>query len=270
VSVDLGLRNKIALVTGSATGIGEAIARRLAAEGARLMVHGRPGQAEDAAAVARQINHESETDADVQLADLADPAACAALIDAVVARYGRIDILVNNAGISQRADLPATDATLFDKIFAVNLRAPLLLIRAALPHFRKQGGGRVLNIGSINAYCGEADLLAYSMSKGGLTTMTRNLADAHGQEGLRVNQINPGWVQTDTEYRAKAAEGLSPDWPTRIPPFHAPGGRIFRPDEIAHFAANFLGAQAELVNGTVFELEQFPLIGRIPVKTSGF
>jgi NAD(P)-dependent dehydrogenase (short-subunit alcohol dehydrogenase family) len=270
VSVDLGLRNKIALVTGSSSGIGEAIARRLAAEGARLMVHGRPGQAEAAAKVAHEINQESDTDADVQLADIADPAACAALIDAVIARYGRIDILVNNAGISLRADLAATDAALFDKIFAVNLRAPLLLIRAALPHFRIQGGGRVLNVGSINAYCGEAALLAYCMSKGGLTTMTRNLADAHGHEGLRVNQINPGWVLTDNEYRAKVAEGLSPNWPARIPRGHAPGGRIFRPDEIAHFAANFLGAQAELVNGTVFEIEQFPMIGRNPVKASGF
>ena len=270
MSVDLGLRNKIALVTGSVSGIGEAIARKLAAEGARLMVHGRPGQAEAAARVARAINNESETDADVQLADLADPAACAALIDAVIARYGRIDLLVNNAGISPRADLPATDAALFDKIFAVNLRAPLLLIRAALPHFRKQGGGRVLNIGSINAYCGEAALLAYSMSKGGLTTMTRNLADAHGQEGLRVNQLNPGWVLTDNEYRAKVDEGLGSEWPSRIPRQHAPAGRIFRPDEIAHFAANFLGAQAELVNGTVFDVEQFPLIGCNPMKADGF
>jgi NAD(P)-dependent dehydrogenase (short-subunit alcohol dehydrogenase family) len=229
VSVDLGLRNKIALVTGSVSGIGEAIARRLAAEGARLMVHGRPGQAEAAARVARAINNESETDADVQLADLADPAACAALIDAVIARYGRIDLLVNNAGISPRADLPATDAALFDKIFAVNLRAPLLLIRAALPHFRKQGGGRVLNIGSINAYCGEAALLAYSMSKGGLTTMTRNLADAHGQEGLRVNQLNPGWVLTDNEYRAKVDGRLGP----RVAEPHSPPARPGGP----HFSA---------------------------------
>ena len=206
----------------------------------------------------------------MELAELTDPAACDALIEDVIARHGRIDILVNNAGISLRADLAGTDAAFFDKIIAVNLRAPMLLIRAALPHFRKQGGGRVLNIGSINAYCGEAALLAYSVSKGGLMTMTRNLADTYGWEGIRVNQINPGWVLTDNEYRVKLAEGLSPDWPTQIPRGHAPGGRIFRPDEVAHFAVNFLGSQAELVNGTVFELEQFPLIGRNPVKAAGF
>jgi NAD(P)-dependent dehydrogenase (short-subunit alcohol dehydrogenase family) len=127
-----------------------------------------------------------------------------------------------------------------------------------------------LNIGSINAYCGEAALLAYSIAKGGMTTMTRNLADAHALEGLRINQINPGWVLTDNERRIKVAEGLSEDWPTKIPRAHAPAGRIFRPDEIAHFAVQFLGVQAELVNGAVVELEQFPVIGRNPVKASGF
>jgi NAD(P)-dependent dehydrogenase (short-subunit alcohol dehydrogenase family) len=100
--------------------------------------------------------------------------------------------------------------------------------------------------------------------------MTRNLADAHAAEGLRINQINPGWVLTENEHRIKVAEGLSEDWPSKIPRTHAPGGRIFRPDEIAHFAVQFLGVQAELVNGAVVEIEQFPVIGRNPVKASGF
>jgi NAD(P)-dependent dehydrogenase (short-subunit alcohol dehydrogenase family) len=127
-----------------------------------------------------------------------------------------------------------------------------------------------LNIGSINAYCGEASLLAYSISKGGLTTLTRNLADAHGREGLRVNQLNPGWVLTGNEYRTKLAEGLSAGWPRQLPREHAPGGRIFEPEEIAQFAAMFLSDEAELVNGSVVDLEQFPMIGRNPVKASGF
>jgi len=268
--MSLGLKNKVALVTGSATGIGEAIAGELGAHGARVMVHGRPGQAEQAAAVAKSLRQERECEAEVELAPLEDPEACAALIDAVIGRFGRIDLLVNNAAVMTRGDLAATDAALFDEILRVNLRAPLLLIRAALPHFRRQGGGRVLNIGSINAYCGEAALLAYSISKGGLTTLTRNLADAHGSEGLRVNQINPGWVLTDNEYRVKVAEGLSADWPQHIPREHAPGGRIFRPAEIAHFAVMFLSEHAALVNGSVIDLEQFPMVGRNPVKASGF
>ncbi len=266
---DLGLKNSIALVTGSASGIGEAIAQRLGAEGARVIVHGPAERAEEAEKVAREIC-EAGSEAVVKLAELTDADECARLIAAVVARFGRIDILVNNAGISPRGDLPATDAAFFDRVIAVNLRAPLLLIRAALPHFLKQGGGRVLNIGSINAYCGEAGLLAYSISKGGLTTLTRNLADAHGRDGLRINQINPGWVLTANEHALKIREGLSEDWFRQIPREHAPGGRIFQPEEVAHFAVQFLGTAGELVNGTVMELEQFPLIGRNPVKAAGF
>ena len=269
MSADLGLKDRTALVTGSASGIGEAIARRLAAEGARVIIHGPPGRGDDAEKVAGEIR-EAGGEAHVELAELTDAAECARLVAASIARLGRLHILVNNAGISPRGDLLATDAEFFDRVIAVNLRAPLLLIRAALPHFRKLGGGRVLNIGSINAYCGEAGLLAYSVSKGGLTTLTRNLADAHGREGLRVNQINPGWVLTANEHALKIREGLSEDWFHQIPREYAPGGRIFQPDEIAHFAVQFLGKQGELVNGTVMEIEQFPMIGRNPVKASGF
>jgi NAD(P)-dependent dehydrogenase (short-subunit alcohol dehydrogenase family) len=263
---DLGLQKKVALITGSASGIGEAIARRLGSEGATVAVHGRPEQREEAEAIAREIGGE----AFVEVADLEEPLACAQLVEAVVNRCGRIDILVNNAAVMTRGDLLSTDADFFDRIIAVNLRAPLLLIRSALPHFRKQGGGRVLNIGSVNSYCGEAPLLAYSISKGGLTTLTRNLADAHGREGIRVNQFNPGWVLTRHEYEIKIREGLSPDWPRQIPREHAPGGRIFDPAEIAHFAVAFLAESAALVNGSVVDLEQFPMVGRIPVKASGF
>ena len=265
-SGDLGLTGKVALVTGSASGIGEAIARRLAQEGARVVVHGRPSQIDDAGKIAREIGHE----AFVQMASLEQPDECARLVDTVVAHYGRLDILVNNAAICTRARLPETDAALFDQVIAVDVRAPLLLIRAALPHFRHQGGGRVLNIGSVNAYCGEAALVAYAIAKAGLMTMTRNLADAHGAEGIRINQLNPGWVLTPAEYAIKVREGLSKDWPTQIPREHAPAGRIFQPAEIAHFAVAFLAEPAALVNGSVVDLEQFPLVGRLPVKASGF
>jgi NAD(P)-dependent dehydrogenase (short-subunit alcohol dehydrogenase family) len=230
------------------------------------VVHGRPSQQQDAEKIASEIGN----NAAVQMASLEDPAECARLVEGVVARFGRIDILVNNAAICSRARLPQTDADLFDQVIAVDVRAPMLLIRAALPHFRNQGGGRVLNIGSVNAYCGEAALVAYAIAKGGLMTMTRNLADAHGAEGIRINQLNPGWVLTPAEYAIKVREGLSKDWPNQVPREHAPGGRIFQPAEIAHFAVAFLGEPAALVNGSVIDIEQFPMIGRLPVKESGF
>ena len=227
----------MALVTGSASGIGEAIARRLAAEGARVMIHGQPRQAQEAAAIVADAFAKRVATPTCDLADLEDPAACARLIEAVIAalrpaRHSR----QQRGGHPARRDSSATDAAFFDRAIAVNVRAPLLLIRAAWPHMRAQGGGRVLNIGSINAYCGEPVLLAYSISKGGLTTLTRNLADAHAREGLRINQINPGWVLTENEYqtqgRRRIERGLADADPARtgaVGTHLSPGGdRAFR------------------------------------------
>ena len=106
-------------------------------------------------------------------------------------------------------------------MIAINVRAPLLLIQAAVPHLKARAGC-VLNIGSINGYCGEANLLAYSISKGGLMTLSRNLADALGRDGVRVNHFNVGWVLTPNEYQVKIADGLPPDWPERVPQDQGP------------------------------------------------
>ena len=259
------LAGKVALVTGSTTGIGEAMARRFAREGARVMVHGL-----DRAEAEQVVSgiQAAGGDAACHLADLEDEAASPALIDATVNRFGALHILVNNAALTTRSDLETTDAATFDRILAVNLRAPLLLIRAALPHFRRAGGGAVLNIGSVNGYCGERNLLAYSISKGGLMTLSRNLADAHAAERIRVNHFNVGWVLTPNERALKVREGLPDDWPQHVPSAFAPSGRLLTPDEIAHFALAFLADDAGPVSGAVVELEQYPVIGRNPPKTA--
>ena len=256
------LQNKIALVTGSATGIGEAIARRFAHEGAQVMIHGREVERDAGETIARELNGA------FCAAQLENPDECAALIESVVQRFGGLDILVNNAATIPRSNLHTTDAELFDYTIAVNVRAPFLLIQNAWLHFQKRGGGRVLNIGSVNAYCGEANLMAYSVSKGALMTLTRNLADAHGAQGLRVNQINPGWVLTPNEYQTKIKDGLPENWPEIMPRSVVPGGRLIKPEEIAHFALMFMADDAALINGAVVELEQHPFIGRNPTKES--
>lgn len=271
------LTNKVALVTGSTTGIGEAIARRLALAGARVLVHGQDQK--EAEQVVRAIRAAGAADADhdiadhdiadYYIADLARPDECEALIAAAAARFGALNILVNNAARMTRSDLETTDADTFDRTIAVNLRAPLLLVRAALPHFRSAGGGAVLNIGSVNGYCGERTQLAYSISKGGLMTLSRNLADAHGTENIRVNHFNVGWVLTPNEYEMKRREGMPEDWPQRLPPSAAPSGRLLSPEEIAHFALLFVSDEGALVNGAVVDLEQYPMIGRNPTKAPG-
>ena len=259
------LNGKVALVTGSTTGIGEAIARRLARAGASVLVHGQ--QRDEAQSVVEAIRADGGN-ANYFLADLAQPGECEALIAAVVSRFGALNILVNNAAVMTRSDLETTDAETFDRTIAVNLRAPLLLTRAALPHLR-QAGGAVLNIGSVNGYCGEYNQLAYAISKGGLMTLSRNLADAHGPENVRVNHFNVGWVLTKSEYELKRREGLPEDWPERLPPNAAPSGRLLSPEEIAEFALLFVSDEGALVNGAVVDLEQYPMIGRNPRKILG-
>lgn len=257
---DALFEDDVILVTGSTTGIGRAIARRCAAEGARVMIHGRREEP------ARALSDELGDGGGYVIADLEDPESPARIIDAVLDRFGRIDGLVNNAALTTRSNLDTTTPETFDRILTVNLKAPLFLIQAALPPFRAQGGGVVLNIGSINALGGEPNLLPYSIAKGGLMTMTRNLSDAHAAEQIRVNQLNVGWTLTEGERQTKQEDGLPPDWESQLPERYAPSGRIFRPEEIAAHAAFWLSDAAGPVSGTVYEIEQYPMIGRNPDK----
>lgn len=258
------LRGLTAFVTGSTTGIGEHIATCFALEGARVAVHGPDGAGAEAAAAGIRGRG---GDAVPVSGDLGDPSVPPRLADRAIDLLGHLDILVNNAAAKTRTNLESTDAQAFDRIIAVNLRAPLLLVRAFLPHFRARRGGAVLNIGSVNAYCGERDLLAYSISKGGLMTLTRNLADAHAAEGIRVNQLNLGWVLTPGEDEIKRSEGFPPGWAGTLPTEVAPTGHLLHPDEVARLALAFVEPSAHRVSGAVVDIEQYPLIGRNPPKT---
>ena len=254
------LKDKVILVTGSTTGIGEGIVRICGKEGATVVVHGtREAAAKDLVAdLAKQ-----KIKASYVIAPLDDPAAPPKIIQHVIATHGRIDGLVNNAALMQRSNLETTDIAVFERVMTINLRAPLMLIREAYPHFKKQGEGRVINIGSINGYCGENNQLAYSMAKGAMITMTRNLADAYGHDGLRVNHFNVGWTLTPNEHALKIKEGLPPDWPSKVSKRNAPLGRILLPEDIAWAAVFFLSNEAPMINGSTLDIEQFPMIGRM-------
>jgi NAD(P)-dependent dehydrogenase (short-subunit alcohol dehydrogenase family) len=256
------LQDKVILVTGSTTGIGEGMVRLFAQQGARVMVHGRRKDA------AQKLVAEIGEKASFVIGPLEDPELPAKVIAATVDHFGRIDGLVNNAAAITRGNIENTDSELFDRTVAVDLKAPFLLIQAALPHFRKQGTGRVLNIGSMNAYCGERNQFIYSICKGGLMTLTRNLADAYGAEGIRVNQLNVGWTLTPNEFALKMTEGLPNDWPARVSRTFAPSGRLLSPEDVAWAAVYFLSDEAALINGAILDVEQYPLIGRNPVKES--
>jgi NAD(P)-dependent dehydrogenase (short-subunit alcohol dehydrogenase family) len=253
------LRDKVIIVTGSTGGIGRAIAERAVAEGARVLIHGieRPaGEKTVAQLGASAVLH---------LDDLIDPASAPRIVAAAVKAFGRVDAVVNNAAIVPRNTLGTTSAGSFDRTMAINVRAPLLLIQAAFAQL-KQNRGCVLNIGSVNALSGEATLLDYSISKGALQTLSRNLANAHATDGVRFNHFNVGWVLSEREYAMQVAEGQPADWHEHIPKTFAPSGRIMKPEEIAAAAVYWLGDESRPMNGAVVDLEQFCIHGRNPVK----
>jgi len=254
------LQDKVILVTGSTTGIGEVIAATCVREGARVIVHGRDLEA--GSRVVEQLGQDSV----FIPGDLADPEVPARLVAGALEAFGRLDGLVNNAAWVPKSDLADTTTELWEQVHAINLRAPFLLIQAALEPLR-EAAGSVVNIGSINAWCGEPDLLAYSVSKGGLMTLSRNLGDSlHAEHGIRVNQVNPGWTLTPKEIEKKQEHGLDPDWHRKVPKLYAPSGGIMGPGPVAEATLYFLADESRPVSGSVVELEQFPVLGRNPAK----
>jgi NAD(P)-dependent dehydrogenase (short-subunit alcohol dehydrogenase family) len=255
------LKDKVIIVTGGTSGIGQAIAERAVAEGARVLVHGIDRN--DGEAVVTKLG----ASATLHLDDLIDPASPARIAAAAVSAFGKIDAVVNNAAIVARSNLQSAEPAFFDRMMAVNVRAALFLIQAAFPQL-KANQGCVLNIGSINAHSGQANLLDYSLSKGALQTLSRNLANAHATDRVRVNHLNVGWVLTRREYEHQIEHGMPRDWPENVPAQFAPWGRLMMPEEIAAAAVYWLGDESRPISGAVVDMEQFSLIGRNPNKTA--
>ncbi len=257
------LQNKVIIVTGSTTGIGKAIALRCIAEGAQVILHGlEEGWGNE---VLQQTGNDKAV---LHIEDITNEGAPQRLVDLAINTFGKLDAVVNNAALVASSNIQTTDIAFLQKILGINTIAPFALIKAALPHLT-QSKGCVLNIGSVNAYSGEPNLLAYSMTKGALMTMTRNLGDTlHRENGVRVNQVNPGWVLTETEILRKKEHGLPNNWYEAISPVYAPAGRILKPAEIAAAAVYWLSDECGPVSGQVMDLEQHPFIGRNPPKNN--
>jgi NAD(P)-dependent dehydrogenase (short-subunit alcohol dehydrogenase family) len=250
------LKNKVIIVTGSTTGIGKAIAIKCLEEGAQVLINGLEKD------LAEEILQTAGANATLHLEDITADGAPQRLVDVAVKKFGKVDAIVNNAAWVTASGIHSTDLSYVRKVFEVNTIAPFALIKAAFQQLA-QNKGSVINIGSVNAYSGEPNLLAYSMSKGALMTMTRNLGDTLFREyGIRVNQVNPGWVLTETEIARKREQGLSENWFASVPNIFAPAGRILHPEEIACSVIYFLSDESGPVSGQTLDVEQYPLIGR--------
>lgn len=258
------LKDKVIIVTGSTTGIGKAIAKRCVAEGAKVVLHGLEGFLGEE--VLDEIGAENAV---LHQEDISVEGCPERLVKLAVDHFGKLDAVVNNAAWVIQSNIENTDRAFLQKVLDINAVSPFLLIKAALSELAKNQGC-VLNIGSVNAWSGEPNLLAYSISKGALMTLTRNLGDSlMRDQGIRVNQINPGWVLTEREKERKRDHGLSETWFEDLPKMYAPAGRILLPEEIAAACVYWLSDEAGPISGQVVDLEQYPMIGRnAPKDTS--
>ncbi|HVU73421.1 MAG TPA: SDR family NAD(P)-dependent oxidoreductase [Mycobacteriales bacterium] len=183
---------RIALVTGGTRGIGAAITERLVADGAHVIaVFARDG--DTAAALQARIGREVT----LQQADVADPAACTALVERTLSQHGRLDYLVNNAGAVTEERLDAITPASWAAQLAVNLSGPFFLSQAAMPAMLERRFGRIVNIGSVSASLGSPVQIAYASAKAGLLGLTRSLARVGARKGVTVNCVIPGSFDTD-------------------------------------------------------------------------
>jgi meso-butanediol dehydrogenase / (S,S)-butanediol dehydrogenase / diacetyl reductase len=241
------LDGRVAIVTGGGSGIGRAIAGRFGRAGARVaIVDVASAQAE---AVASEIAA-TGGEARAMVADLAVIESAARVVDEAVAAWGAVDILVNCAAISQGEGIIDLDAAVWDRNFAVDLRAPFLLMRAVLPHMTAKRRGAIVNIGSVNGLMAFGEY-PYSAAKAGLISLTQNAAVEFGPAGVRVNAICPGTVRTPI-WRDRLA--AAPDIFERLAQWY-PLGRVAEPEEIAAAAFFLASDEASFITGATLVVD---------------
>jgi NAD(P)-dependent dehydrogenase (short-subunit alcohol dehydrogenase family) len=247
---------EVAIVTGGTQGLGAAIARLLAERGVRrLVICGR--NQDKGRAQAQAIAADTGATVHYEPADLARVEDCRAVVAAADRQFGRVDMLVNAAAITDRGTILDTSPELFDRMFAINVRAPFFLMQDAVKVMRRQTtAGRIVNIGSMSAHGGQPFIAAYCTSKGALATLTRNTAYALMRNRIRVNQLNIGWMASEGEDRIQREFHHAPaDWLERAAAGQ-PNGRLVDPREVARAVAYLCTAESGLMTGSVIDFDQ--------------
>jgi NAD(P)-dependent dehydrogenase (short-subunit alcohol dehydrogenase family) len=250
------LKGRAVVVTSGAQGIGLAIAIGAARAGAEgVLIVGR--DAEKGASAAGVIQREGAAGLFVA-ADLGDPATPRRIFDHALERFGRVDALVNAAGLTDRGSVADSDIALWERLYAVNARAPFFLMQELVNHLRARGApGTIVNILSMHSHGGVPSLAVYGSTKAALAALTRNAAHAHRFDRIRVNAINVGWVDTPAEREMQAVTlGKGPQWLAEAAAGQ-PSGRLMATEEVARLAIFLLSAQSGVMTGAVIDQEQF-------------
>lgn len=248
------LAGGVFVVTGATQGVGAAIAERLAERGARGLVLGGRDAKRGQASV-RAIEQRGASAVFVP-GDLAEIEVCRAVIKVTDDTFGRVDGLVNAAGSTERGTLADTTPELWDRMFAINARAPFLLIQGAVEIMRREAiAGSIVNIITMSSHGGQPKLVPYSASKGALGVLTKNLAHGLLGDRIRVNGINIGWTDTPNEHAVQRAEAQPADW-LATAEAAAPFGRLVKPDDVARMALFLLSTDSGLTTGTIIDHDQ--------------
>ena len=246
------LEGKVGLITGGAGAIGRATARRFAAEGASVVVADR--DAARAEEVAAALRTESGGQALGVAVDVTSDASVAAMVGQAVAAYGRIDILFTCAGVLVSGSVTETSLADWERTLAVNLTGPFLASRHVVPVMLANGGGSIVHMSSTAGLVGETSIAAYCASKGGVLMLARQMALDYARQGVRVNVICPGWIDTPFNDPAIDAAGGK----EALQPFvdqMVPIGRQGTPDEVADVVAFLASDDARLMTGAIVTVD---------------
>ena len=232
----INFKNKVALVTGASSGIGAAIAEKLSNQGARVFAAQR-----------------SSSDYEDILSDLSDPKAPEEIISVIKKVTGRLDILINNAGIMTEGNVEETTLKDWNQHLSINLTAPFLLIREAMPLMREFRGS-IVNVGSVEGLGNNPRHPAYGASKSGLHGLTRAVAVDHGEDGVRCNAVAPGWI--DTPLNENFVKGMDDPigFREKLSNIH-PIGRSGQPSEVAELICWLVSDAASFVTGQVWTID---------------
>jgi 2-deoxy-D-gluconate 3-dehydrogenase len=242
------LTGRVAIVTGGNGGIGLGMAKGLAGAGATVVIAAR--NREKSLAAAAELERLGGKSGVVAL-DVADPASCRAMVAEVLEQHGRLDIVVNNAGMSIRKPPEAYAVEEWRQVIETNLTGAFVICQAAYPAMKRQGGGKIINIGSMMSIFGGAYAAPYSSSKGAIVQMTKSLGTAWAKDNIQVNAVLPGWIDTELTRDARAqVPGLNERVLNRTP-----AGRWGVPDDLSGVAVFLAGPASDFVTGAAIPVD---------------